>query len=293
MADIPSRGNVTPANDGRQTQFLTVITRDEATERFQRHLKLEPLGHESVLLADALNRVLGDDVIAEVDVPGFDRSNVDGFAVQASDTFGAGEEDLRHVALNAEVLTPGMVPTQVVGPNRATVVATGAMLPRGADSVVMVEHTELVVAPDGTRTVEINRALTAGENVSYAGTDIARGETVLRAGQMLTSREIGVLAAIGIDRVRVCRRPRVAIFSTGDEIVSPGLPSARRGAALRGHLQRRRRPLLSRREPPGRPGHRRAWCGPQAGQTDLPRRESGQARGHPAGFPDIGDLHLP
>ena len=117
-----------------------------------------------------------------------------------------------------------MVPTQVVGPNRATVVATGAMLPRGADSVVMVEHTELVVAPDGTRTVEINRALTAGENVSYAGTDIARGETVLRAGQMLTSREIGVLAAIGIDRVRVCRRPRVAIFSTGDEIVSPGLP---------------------------------------------------------------------
>jgi putative molybdopterin biosynthesis protein len=224
MADIPSRGNVTPANDGRQTQFLTVITRDEATERFQRHLKLEPLGHESVLLADALNRVLGDDVIAEVDVPGFDRSNVDGFAVQASDTFGAGEEDLRHVALNAEVLTPGMVPTQVVGPNRATVVATGAMLPRGADSVVMVEHTELVVGPDGTRTVEINRALTAGENVSYAGTDIARGETVLRAGQMLTSREIGVLAAIGIDRVRVCRRPRVAIFSTGDEIVSPGLP---------------------------------------------------------------------
>lgn len=172
-----------------------------------------------MLLADALNRVLGDDVIAEVDVPGFDRSNVDGFAVQASDTFGAGEEDLRHVALNAEVLTPGMVPTQVVGPNRATVVATGAMLPRGADAVVMVEHTELVVAPDGTRTVEINRALTAGENVSYAGTDIARGETVLRAEQMLTSREIGVLAAIGIDRVRVCRRPRVAIFSTGDEIV--------------------------------------------------------------------------
>ncbi len=224
MADIPSCGHVTPASDGRQTQFLTVITRDEATERFQRHLRLEPLGHESVPLADALNRVLGDDVVAEVDVPGFDRSNVDGFAVQASDTFGAGEEDLRRVALNAEVLTPGMVPTQVVGPNRATVVATGAMLARGADAVVMVEHTELVVAPDGTRTVEINRALTAGENVSYAGTDIARGETVLRAGQVLSSREIGVLAAIGIDRVRVCRRPRVAIFSTGDEIVSPGHP---------------------------------------------------------------------
>jgi putative molybdopterin biosynthesis protein len=210
--------------DGRQTQFLTVITRDEASERFRRHLKLEPLGHETVPLADALNRVLSDDVIADVDVPGFDRSNVDGFAVQASDTFGAGEEALRGVALNTEVLTPGMVPTEVVGPSRATVIATGAMLPRGADAVVMVEHTDVVGDSGGARTVEISRAVTAGENVSYAGTDIARGETVLRAGQVLTSREIGVLAAVGIAQIRVCRRPRVAILSTGDEIVPPGSP---------------------------------------------------------------------
>jgi len=224
MADIFSHAKVEPAADGRQTQFLTVITRDEATERFRRHLKLEPLGHETVPLADALNRVLSDDVIAEVDVPGFDRSNVDGFAVQASDTFGAGEEELRRAALNTEVLTPGMVPGEMVSARRATVIATGAMLPRGADAVVMVEHTEVVVDPDGTRAVEIGRAVTAGENVSYAGTDIARGETVLRAGQVLTSREIGVLAAIGIARIRVCRRPRVAILSTGDEIVPPGSP---------------------------------------------------------------------
>jgi putative molybdopterin biosynthesis protein len=224
MADVPSSAKARPVADGRQTQFLTVITRDEATERFRRHLKLEPLGHETVPLADALNRVLSDDVIADVDVPGFDRSNVDGFAVQAGDTSGAGEEDLRRVALNAEVLTPGVVPGEIVSPRRATVIATGAMLPRGADAVVMVEHTDVVVEPDGTRAVEIGRAVTAGENVSYAGTDIARGETVLRAGQVLTSREIGVLAAIGIARVRVCRRPRVAILSTGDEIVPPGSP---------------------------------------------------------------------
>ena len=100
MADILPHAQAPPAADGRQTQFLTVITRDEATERFRRHLKLEPLGHETVRLADALNRVLSDDVIAEVDVPGFDRSNVDGFAVQAGDTFGAGEEDVRRVTLN-------------------------------------------------------------------------------------------------------------------------------------------------------------------------------------------------
>ncbi|HMO47045.1 MAG TPA: molybdopterin biosynthesis protein [Rubrivivax sp.] len=224
MADRPSRVDARPASDGRQTQFLSVITRDEATERFRRHLRLEPLGHESVTLAQALGRVLSGDVIAGVDVPGFDRSNVDGFAVQASATFGAGEEELRRVALNAELLTPGMVPAEAVGPQRATVIATGAMLPRGADAVVMVEHTDIAADPDGTRCVEINRAVTAGENLSCAGTDIARGETVLRAGQVLSSREIGVLAAIGVAQVRVCRRPRVAILSTGDEIVAPGSP---------------------------------------------------------------------
>jgi putative molybdopterin biosynthesis protein len=143
--------------------------------------------------------------------------------VQASDTFGASEEAPRSVRPNAEVLTPGMVPTEVVASGRAMVIATGAMVPRGADAVVMVEHTE-VVESGSARMVEISRAVTAGDNVSYAGTDIARGETVLRAGQLLTSREIGVLAAIGVAEVRVCRRPRVAILSTGDEIVPPGSP---------------------------------------------------------------------
>lgn len=219
-----SSGAPTQAADGRQTQFLTVITRDEATERFRRHLRLEPLGRETVVLASALGRVLSDDVVAEVDVPGFDRSNVDGFALQAADTSAAREEDARQLGLNAEVLTPGVVPAEVVGPRRATVIATGAMLPRGADAVVMVEHTDIAVDAHGARTLEVRRAVTPGENVSYASTDIARGETVLRAGQVLTSREIGVLAAIGVARVCVCRRPRVAILSTGDEIVPPGSP---------------------------------------------------------------------
>ncbi|MEO7852471.1 MAG: molybdopterin biosynthesis protein, partial [Rubrivivax sp.] len=159
--------------------------------------------------------------IADVDVPGFDRSNVDGFAIQGADTFGATEEAPRQVKRNAGVLTPGVVPTNAVRAGEATVIATGAMLPRGADAVVMVEHTEII---DAEGTVEISRAVAQGDNVSFAGTDIARGETVLRAGQLLTSREVGVLAAIGVAEVRVCRRPRVAILSTGDEIVPPGSP---------------------------------------------------------------------
>lgn len=202
-----------------QSQFLDVVTRDEAERRFREHLNLAPLGRETVPLHEALGRVLAQDVVAAIDVPGFDRSNVDGFAVQAADTWGAMEEQARALALADETLAPGIVPQREVTSGRATAIATGGMLPRGADAVVMVEHTD---AEGGQ--VQVRRAATQGENVSYAGTDIARGETVLRAGQPLSSREIGVLAALGLAEVGVYRKPRVAIFSTGNEIVAPGAP---------------------------------------------------------------------
>ena len=202
-----------------QSQFLDVVTRDEAERRFREHLTLAPLGRETLPLHTVLGRVLADDVVAAIDVPGFDRSNVDGFAVQAADTWGAMEEQVRALALVGETLAPGIVPQREVTPGHATAIATGGMLPRGADAVVMVEHTDLDHGD-----VQVRRAATAGENVSYAGTDIARGETVLRAGQPLSSREIGVLAALGLAEVSVYRKPRVAIFSTGNEIVAPGAP---------------------------------------------------------------------
>ena len=206
-----------------QTQFLDVVTRDEATARFRKHLRLVPLGKETVQLGEALGRVLAEDVTATVDVPGFDRSNVDGFALQANDTFGAMEESQRTVRLNREVLSPGIVPRETVNAGFATTIATGGMLPRGADAVLMVEHSDHIESANGPL-LEIRRPITPGENVSYAGTDIARGETVLRAGQQITSREIGVLAALGLTQVWCYRRPIVAIFSTGNEIVAPGMP---------------------------------------------------------------------
>jgi putative molybdopterin biosynthesis protein len=156
MADPFSHAKVQPVADGRQTQFLTVITRDEATERFRRHLKLEPLGHETVPLADALNRVLGDDVIAEVDVPGFDRSNVDGFGA-SGDNFGAGEVAPR----DAEHRVLARHGARAVHPRRP-VIATGRCCPGrgcGGDG----RRTDVVVDPEGTRAVEIGRAVTAGE----------------------------------------------------------------------------------------------------------------------------------
>jgi putative molybdopterin biosynthesis protein len=207
----------------RQEQFLDVVDRDAATARFHRHIKLRPLGTETVPLSQALCRVLARAVIADVDVPGFDRASVDGFAVRADDTAGATERAPKPLVLNGEILTPGTVPQLTVAPGTATLIATGGMVPRGADAVIMVEHTE-TRDDDGATMIEVRRAAAAGQFIAFAGSDLARGETVLRAGQVLTSREIGMLAAVGCAGVEVWRRPRVAIISTGDEIVAPGEP---------------------------------------------------------------------
>jgi putative molybdopterin biosynthesis protein len=207
----------------RQEQFLKVISSAEATARFHRYLKLRPLGSEQVTLSQGLNRVLAKTVAAAVDVPGFDRASVDGFAVRASDTIGASEQAPKLLQLNPELLTPGVEPLLPVRAGIATLIATGGMVPRGADAVVMVEHTETRQV-DGKTLIEIRRPATSGQFIAFAGSDLARGETVLRAGQQLTSREIGMLAAVGRASVEVYRKPRVAIISTGDEIVAPGQP---------------------------------------------------------------------
>lgn len=218
---LPENRKLALFKAARQEQFLDVMERDEAEARFRRHLDLAPLGEERVALGEALGRMLARDVVAEIDVPGFDRSSVDGFALIAADTAGASEEAPRILSLNAEILTPGIEPRIAVRPGSASVIATGGMLPRGADAVLMVEHSDVVEREDGVA-VEIRRAAAPGQFIQPAGFDIARGETVLREGQILTSREIGALAAIGLAAVAVWRRPKVAVFSTGDELVAPG-----------------------------------------------------------------------
>ena len=204
----------------KQQQFLEVLDRDEAERRWREVISVAPGVSESVRLEDALGRVLAEDVRAPVDVPGFDRSNMDGFAIQAPDTFGASEEEPVLLRLNSETVPTGVAPQQEVTPGTATQIATGGMLPRGADAVVPVEQTDI---DDGAPQVLIVRqARTPGAAISYAGTDMGRGETILFAGTRLTSRETGLLAAVGCPVVSLIRPPRVAILSTGDEIVQPG-----------------------------------------------------------------------
>jgi len=173
-------------------------------------------GTETVPLAEARGRVLAERVDAELDVPGFDRAAVDGYAVRAEDTFGAEEAD--PAVLDAVgAVAAGERPGVTVADGTAAQVATGAVVPPGADAVVMVERT----VSDGDA-VRVRTAVAPGDGVMVAGADVAAGERALGPGTRLTPREIALLSALGVDAVPVRRRPRVGIVSTGDELVRPG-----------------------------------------------------------------------
>src|SRR5437588_2884881 len=208
-----------PAPDAsrEQAQFLRVLSREEAMARFRQALDPKPLGIEHVALAQALGRVVGDHIAAPVDVPPFDRSNVDGFALRAGDVAGASDNSPASLALNDETIACGTEPGLTVSVGTATPIATGGPIPRGADAVVMIEQTEI----EDDRLV-VRRPVGPAQNISFAGSDIALGEVVLRKATQIGSREIAMLAACGIDRVQVFRKPRVAVFSTGDELIAPG-----------------------------------------------------------------------
>lgn len=179
----------------------------------------QPLGAEEVALEALLGRVLARDIAAPVDAPPFDRAVVDGFALRAADLFEASEAEPVRLRLNPEVIHCGTAPALPVTPGTATPIATGGPIPRGADAVVMIEHTE----PEGDG-IAVARAVAPGSFIGFAGSDIARGQTLLRRGVVIGAREVAMLAAVGLDRAPVWRRPRVAVLSTGDELVRPGDP---------------------------------------------------------------------
>ncbi|NIR78230.1 MAG: hypothetical protein GWO00_07555, partial [Gemmatimonadetes bacterium] len=277
---------------------MEVIDRDAAEARFQDHLDLRPVGTETLHLDRALGRILAESVAAGIDVPGFDRANVDGFAVRSADTAGALEEAPARLRLNPETIEPGSAPGLAVAPGTATPIATGAILPRGADAVVMVEHTE--VSADESA-LAVASAVGPGQFVAFAGTDMGRGETVLHRahpgerlpappgdhpvhGQRDRHPRRALAPGLRLRRqrphpgrrgVRGRRRgpaPGHRPGRRGPPGWGPRRRSGRggRGAPVRGHLQGRGRPLLPGRREAGRPGHRRARRGPQAGQAHLP-----------------------
>jgi molybdopterin molybdotransferase len=171
---------------------------------------------EMVSTADALDRILAEDVSAPSDLPTFRRSTMDGFAVRAADTFGATEGLPAYLEVADDILM-GHPPTREVASAQCARIATGGMLPEGADAVVMVEQTQAV----GPSTIEVLRAVAPGENVVQPGEDIRTGEPLLPRGHQLRAQDLGGLVALGLTSVRVARRLRVAIISGGDELVAP------------------------------------------------------------------------
>ena len=172
---------------------------------------------EVVPLDLAYHSVLAEDVFAPIDVPSFDRADMDGYAVRAADTYRAREEEPVQLVIAGRI-PAGDVPSLTISEDTAAEISTGAMLPRGADAVVMVEYTK---EDESSSSVSIYRAVHVFENVMRAGADIRDGTRVLPKGTLLGSRETGVLAAIGVSHVRV-RSLRIGIISTGNELVPAG-----------------------------------------------------------------------
>jgi len=178
---------------------------------------------EQVALADAIGRPLREPAIARQPLPPFRNSAMDGIAVRSSDL--AGASPVRPVALAiGEMLPAGRVPSRPVGDGEAARIMTGAMLPEGADAVLPVEEIEVRPAPDGGERAVAHRAVTPGENVREAGRDVAAGEIAVEAARALTPHDLALLAALGVVRPTVGRRPHVAILSTGDELLPPEAP---------------------------------------------------------------------
>ncbi|QSG03897.1 molybdopterin biosynthesis protein [Natranaeroarchaeum sulfidigenes] len=184
-------------------------------------LELDP-APERVSLTDARGRVLAERVDADLDVPGFDRASLDGYALRAKDTFGADEVDPARLDVIG-VVHAGAEPDVELGEGEAVEISTGAVMPPGADAMVPVEQTD-EERVDGQRTVLVRTAVAPGDNVMLAGADIAAGERALGPGTRLTAREIGLLSALGVNEVSVRGKPTVGIVSTGDELVRPGEP---------------------------------------------------------------------
>ncbi|KEI92303.1 gephyrin-like molybdotransferase Glp [Clostridium botulinum] len=196
--------------------LFNVVSIKEAKDLIEKNFNVKPI-KEEVELLNSIDRVIYEDIVSQINVPNFRRSTVDGYAVNSKDIAGASESMPAMMNYKGEVLMGKIPEVNMNFPGDCVYVPTGGMIPEGADSVVMVEYTERVHED----TVLINKATAYGEKIVEIGEDIAKEEIIIKKGKRLRPYEIGVLSSLGITKVPVCRNPKVAIISTGDEIVDP------------------------------------------------------------------------
>ena len=191
-----------------------VVSREEALKVLYGHLVVPALPREELSISNALGRVIAQDIVSPSDQPEFDRSTMDGYAVRSADTFGAAESRPAMLAVVGDILM-GVMPSRGIGKGEAMKIATGGALPKGADAVVMFEQTQ----PVDDTSIEVVKAVVPEENVSKVGEDMKKGEAVFVKGHVIRPQDMGALASMGITRIPVFAKPRVAIISTGNEIV--------------------------------------------------------------------------
>lgn len=196
-------------------EFLKLLPPDDALEIMMSKIA-DRVETENIKTSDALDRVIVEDIFAEYPLPNFRRSTVDGYAVKASDTFGASDSLPAYLKLVGEILM-GTRAEQKLETNECLLIHTGGMVPEGADAVVMVEYTQQSLQSE----VEFMKAVGVGENVIQIGEDVSEGELVINSGTKLRPAEIGGLMALGVTEIKVSRKPLVGIISSGDEVVPP------------------------------------------------------------------------
>lgn len=195
-------------------EFFNVVSVKQARAKIKDIFKGLKTGPELVCLHSLAGRVLYQGLISNLNIPSFDRSTVDGYALKSADTQGSSETIPVILEMTGEV-EMGKCSNMRLMSGQAVYVPTGGMLPKGADSVIMIEHVNVI---DG-QTIEVNRPVAPGENIMFTGDDIKKGRKLFDRGRRLSAADIGVFAALGIDRAMVFKRPRVSIISTGDEII--------------------------------------------------------------------------
>jgi molybdopterin molybdotransferase len=191
-----------------------VVSREEALKVLDGHLVIPALPIEELSISNTLGRVLAQVIVSPSDQPEFDRSTMDGYAVRSADTFGAAESRPAMLTVTGDI-PMGVMPSRGIGKGEAMKIATGGALPKSADAVVMFEQTQ----PVDDKSIEVVKAVAPGENVSKIGEDMRKAEAVFAGGHVVRPQDMAAFASMGITRVHVFVKPRVAIISTGNEIV--------------------------------------------------------------------------
>ncbi len=195
--------------------FRQYVSLNEAIIRINKLLDQIPMQSDKVPIEKSLGNIIYEDIISKIDSPPFDKALMDGYAVRAQDTFDADESRPKKLKLIGRI-EAGDVPNFFVENDTAVEISTGAPLPKGANSVVMLEHVK-----KNNNSIEIFKSVVPNENVMETGSDLRTGEIILRKGQKISSKDLGLLAAVGIDRIKVYKRPKIAVISTGNELIPP------------------------------------------------------------------------